>query len=165
MKKLAALLLLLSIPLHAQDGKLIENPLRKIPRWVRDEYFARHMDQDYDIIFKLYPPYLKGDFNGDRRNDVAIQLHNKTNGKIGIAIFHGKRTQDYRYQVNVLGAGNMLESAGNDLRWIDIWNIPLEKTKLAASSKGALIKVEQRGGKSGVIYWTGKKYEWQRIHE
>ncbi|SRR6266581_4853265 len=147
------------------QGRLIENPIRNIPKWVRTEFAARHFDQSYSILYRLYPYYLRGDFNGDGRRDVAIQVRESESGKSGIAIFHGKKAQAFATPVVIVGAGKAVGRAGEDFKWVDIWSIFHDgngKRKLPPL-KGDAIKLEKREGTSGFIFWDGKRYSWYHL--
>jgi hypothetical protein len=161
-------LLLFTCNLYAQEGKLIENPIRKIPRWVRKVFVDQGLNQRYAITYQLYPPYLHGDFNNDGRKDAAILVKENSNGKLGIAIFHGKKTQALRYQVSILGAGQSFGSAGDDFKWMSLWNFvkqgkitnELGKRSLP-SLNGDIIVLQKQNDGNGFIYWDGKNYEWR----
>jgi hypothetical protein len=159
------LLLLCSIGVQAQRGKLIANPVRNIPRWVRTEFANRNLDDRYNIIFELFPYTLQGDFNGDGRRDVAIQIQDKRSGKNGIAIFHGKRTQVISTPITILGAGNDLGKAGTNFQWANLWNITKHRDIAQLFGKnrpddiaGDVITIAKRDSVSGMIYWDGRKY-------
>jgi hypothetical protein len=160
-----ALLLLCSVDALAQRGRLITNPLRNIPRWVRTEFTNRNLDDRYNIIFELFPYTLQGDFNGDGRRDVAIQIQDKKSGKNGIAIFHGKRTQVISTPITILGAGNDCGKAGTDFQWINLWNIIKHRDLVQQFGKnrpseieGDVITIAKRDSIGGIIYWDGRKY-------
>ena len=167
MKAILLLILFSAVTIHAQQTRLIPNPIRKIPKWVRTEFVSRHLDDNYAILYKLFPAYLRSDFNGDGRRDVAVQVQDIRSGKIGIAIFHGKYPQAAFVHVDILGAGNRLGSAGDDFKWIDIWRLhsrtavysELKETP-PKNSGGEAFDLQKRGGKSGYIYWDGKQYRW-----
>lgn len=167
---LLGLLLLSGIGAFPQQGQLIENPIGRIPKWVRDTYFAEHLDNRYTIIYRLYPTFLKGDFNADGRRDIAIQVREIRSGKIGIAVFHGKRPQALAVHVAILGAGSDVGGAGTDLKWANIWRTatspgvaPPPSKSAAAPTHATALRLEKRNGMKGIIYWTGKKYEWMRV--
>jgi hypothetical protein len=153
----------------AQEGRLIPNPVRNIPAWVRNEFAAKHMDEHYTITYTMFPYTFKGDFNGDERRDAVIQLVEKKSGKSGVAIFHAKRPQAIYTNVAILGAGKPLGTAGDDFKWANSWNvIPLRKlptsgVKGVTDAQGDLLLLERRGSTKGAIYWDGKRYTWQRI--
>ncbi len=165
---LLALLPLAGGVTFGQQGKLIENPLGRIPRWVRDAFFSEHLDNRYTIIYQLYPTFLKGDFNGDGRRDIAIQVKENRSGKMGIAVFHAKRPQALAVHVVILGAGTQLAGAGDDFKWVNVWRIGSPPGAPTASGRNGLVhqaalRLEKRNGMKGVIYWTGKRYEWVRV--
>jgi hypothetical protein len=161
------LLLVCSMSALAQQGRLITNPVRNIPRWIRTEFSNRNLDERYIIIFELFPYTLQGDFNGDGKRDVAIQVQDKRTGKNGIAIFHGKKTQVISTAITILGAGNDLGKAGTNFQWVNIWGI-LKHRDLAqqfgknrpAEIEGDIITIAKRDSMNGMIYWDGRKYNY-----
>jgi hypothetical protein len=169
MRNLFFLLLLLncSITLNAQDGRLIPSPLRKIPKWVRDEFFAKNFDQRYSLIFLRNPAYLKGDFNGDGRKDFAIQVEEKSSRKSGIAIFHAKAPQVISTTVTILGAGKSIGAGEDNFQSLDMWRLIAKHNpsdiKNMPELKGDAILINKRDAGGGLIYWDGKKYTWQKM--
>ncbi|SRR2546426_9767438 len=162
---LVAALLLGSTAARPQGGgHLIENPLRNIPKWVRNEFSAQHLDKKYSMLFRLFPHCLRGDFNADGRKDAAVQIEETSSGKIGIAIFHAKRAQALFVPVTVLGAGRPVGKAGDDFKWADVWSVYNNKARAQNSKlpevEGDAIRLEKRKGKSGLIYREGAKYAW-----
>ena len=174
--RIRCLLVLVLLPFTAVypqgGGHLIENPIRRIPKWVRTDFEAQHLAQRYSILYRLYPYYLRGDFNGDGKRDAAIQVQEITTGKIGMAVFHTKKPQALSTPVFILGAGKALGTAGDDLKWVDIWSV-YPKAKVAqkfgkegnALRSGDAIHVERRDSTGGLLYWDGKKYSWRTIRE
>jgi hypothetical protein len=163
------LLLLGALSASAQEGRLIPNPIRNIPAWVRSDFAAKNMDEHYTITYAMFPYTLRGDFNGDERRDVVIQIVEKRSGKAGIAIFHARRPQAIYTNVTILGAGKPLGSAGDDFKWANTWNmVPLKKLpssgiKGVADAQGDLLVLERRGSTKGAVYFDGKRYSWQRL--
>jgi hypothetical protein len=169
MKNTIFLLLLAVSAAHSQGGRLIENPLKEIPRWVRNEFSSRHFDERYSILFRLYPHALRGDFNGDGRRDVAIQIEERSSGRLGIAIFHAKKPQELNAPVTILGAGKAVGKAGADFKWVEVWSV-IRPGSSAAPQKpglpemgGDALRIGKRGGTSGLIYRDGKKYSWYSL--
>ncbi len=151
----------------AQQGRLIENPIRNIPKWVRMAFTSQHLGDRYTITYQLYPPTLKGDFNGDGRRDVAILVQENSTKKFGIAIFHGKKTQDLRYHVAVLGAGTDVGKAGDNFSWANLWaryspgkSPAVKGLKIPDDLTNDAIELRKKGGRSGLLYWDGKHYVW-----
>ena len=165
MKICLLFILLVTLQLHAQDRRLIQNPVRDIPRWVREE-FGKKFDQNYAITYKLYPHILRGDFNGDDRKDVVIQITEKQSGKSGFAIFHGKKPQALFVDVTIAGAGRQLGTSDDNLSWINLWNvIPLSKLSTEgynklSRAKGDVLVFSNRESRKEILFWNGKKYEW-----
>src|SRR3989442_6113750 len=96
------LLIFLTTTAYSQDKPSPWVKGKIIPRWIRREFSSRRLDTDYEIIMKLYPSYLRGDFNGDGRRDYIIQLKEKHSGKSGFVIFHGKRPQALTIPISIL---------------------------------------------------------------
>jgi len=165
MKYLVAALLLVPAPAIPQGGgHLIENPLRNIPKWVRNEFSAQHLDKKYSMLFRLFPHCLRGDFNGDGKKDAAVQIEETSTGKLGIAIFHAKRAQALFVPVTVLGAGRPVGKAGDDFKWADVWSVYNANARTQSSKlpevEGDAIRLEKHKGKSGLIYREGSRYTW-----
>jgi hypothetical protein len=170
MKKLIVLILFFASAAYSQGGgHLIENPLKDIPKWVRNEFAARHLDQRYTIVFRLYPRILRGDFNGDDKRDVAIQIEETSSGKLGVAIFHTKKVQALFVPVSILGAGKQIGKAGDDFKWVEVWSLHRQHATLSGRKtsmpelSGDALRVGKRSGKSGLLYWDGKNYAWHPL--
>ncbi|MBI1805289.1 MAG: hypothetical protein HY033_07190 [Ignavibacteriae bacterium] len=165
-KKLILFLLLNIITVDAQEGQLIPSPLRKLPKWVRNEFFAKNLDQQYSLTFARHPAFLKGDFNGDGRKDIAIQIQDKNTGKSGIVIFHAKKPQIISTPVTILGAGKSLGRAGDNFQQMDMWTlVPLRDVRTideTALHSGDAIHLAKRDSLGGFIYWNGKQYAWKQ---
>jgi hypothetical protein len=118
----------------------------------------------YSIRTDLNPFYLRGDFDGDKKQDYALSIVEKKTGKKGILIYHVGTKTHY-----IIGAGKSLSNGngGDDYNWMDAWKVYIEKDvelgigeteKIILKGEGILaIKVEAA---SGIIYWTGKEYRW-----
>lgn len=154
----ASCVALFTTPLPAQteaDKKWIQE--QGIPPEAREKLAA-----GYEILFNLNPFYLRGDFNGDGKADLALRIKEKTSGKIGIAVLHAGAKN-----VIVLGAGQEIGNGGDDLSYLDVWYVhPAGKASQGATDekppllKGEAIYVEKTESASALIYWTGKAYRW-----
>lgn len=134
---------------------------QNVPRWVRELFAAKKLDEKYEFSFRLNPFYLRGDFNGDKIPDVAIIVKEKKSGKFGIAIVHGGN-----HQVFVIGAGRKIRN-GDDFDWMNIWGIyPNGGVRRGAGEgkppmlRGEALLVEKAESASALIYWDGKEYRW-----
>src|SRR5690242_9128265 len=61
----------------------------KTPAAVEQAIMAGPLAKDYYLSFQLKPSYMRGDFNGDGKIDVAVLVTQRSTGKFGIAIVHG----------------------------------------------------------------------------
>jgi hypothetical protein len=168
MKKIIFLLFIVSITAYSQSGRLIPDPIRNIPKWVRTQFSAQHLDQHYTIVYQMYPYYLHADFNGDGLRDVAIQVIEKSSNKMGIAIFHAKKKQKLTTYFAIISAGKTAGEVGDDLSWANLWNVQSKRATIELTSKklpvlfGDAIFLEKRDSTSGLIYWNGEKYLWYK---
>jgi hypothetical protein len=120
--------------------------------------------RQYDISSHLKPSYLRGDFDGDGKPDVAVLIKQKKSGKIGIAVCHSSTNK-----ILLIGAGTGVGNGGDNFDWMDIWSVTPKATaarKLgkatAALLKGDVLHVEKSESASALIYWDGKKYVWRQ---
>ena len=127
-----------------------------IPLWVRQIFFDKGLNKRYSFYFRdIRPLYLRGDFNGDRKTDIAVMLKDKTHKDsfpISVmAIFHGG-TQ----QVIVIDDPNKL---GAD----DVWMVVSkeetpEYARIPSLGKEEGILMAKAMSASRLIYWDGKQY-------
>jgi hypothetical protein len=138
--------------------------LANIPAFAKEVFSEKKLNEKYDFSFHINPFYLRGDFNGDRRSDLAILIKEKKTGKVGIAIFH-----DGRRDVFIVGAGNAIGNGGDDFKWMNVWSVH-QKGKVQSPEEekslqliGEALSVEKGDSASGLIYWDGKKYKWYQM--
>jgi hypothetical protein len=112
----------------------------------------------------MNPSYLEGDFNGDGKMDTAVLVKERSTGKYGIAIVHGKTGK-----VAILGAGNGIGNGGDDFEWMDSWQVYSETHPARAQGetslprpRGDALLVEKSEAASALIYWNGKRYVWSQ---
>jgi hypothetical protein len=123
----------------------------------------RKLDGQSDFAFALNPFYLRGDFNGDGKPDVAILVKNKTSGKLGIAICHNGKNEIF-----LIGAGTPIGNAGDDFSWMDalpVYPRSCAEKGRAANGFGEAVQVEKSESGGRLICWDGKKYIWQQHGE
>jgi len=136
-------------------------PPGDIPESVKRAIANRAFAKNYDVSFHLNPFYLRGDFSGDRKTDVAVLVKQRSTGKLGIAIIN--RVTD---KVTVLGAGTAIGNGGDDFDWMDSWEI-YSKDRIASEtrvpkSRGDALLVSKSEAASALIYWNGKRYVWHQ---
>jgi hypothetical protein len=126
--------------------------------------------QDYQISQAINPFYLRGDFDGDRKADLAVLVTEKSSGRRGIVIALGRQ----RDEVFVIGAGtDFLRSDGysyKDFRFPSWTVFPRAKVRRSVHDTGAppvlrgeAILVEWPEAGSGIVYWDGKRFRWYHI--
>jgi len=150
-----------SFTMAAENSKS-EKENSQPPSWVEKVFLSKKLNEQYEFSFRISPSYLKGDFNGDKKADIAILIKEKKSGKNGIAIFHAVKNE-----VFIMGAGKELGNGGDDFYWMDIWSIypkgPVHRgvgETTIPVLKGDALLVEKSESASAIIYWNGKKYCW-----
>jgi hypothetical protein len=158
---LSCLTLLPAIGSGASTQDLPFQVASSLPGEVVQRLSARSLDA-FALTAHLNPYYLQGDFDGDGRRDTALLIRHKANGKIGIAIFQSSQPEPL-----VLGAGTRIGNGGDDFNWMDAWNVklrgPVDRGAGEASLislKGDALLVVKTEASSGLLYWTGSRYEW-----
>lgn len=117
----------------------------------------------YAVTAHLNPFYLHDDFDGDGRQDTALLVRHGTSGKRGIAVLHSSDGQ-----AHFIGAGTSVGSGGDDFAWMDAWHVqrrgPVSRGPHNDSEppvlKGDALLVKKTESASGLVYWSGAKYEW-----
>jgi hypothetical protein len=133
-----------------------------IPESVTAIFKAKRLDKQYDFSFHMNPFYLRGDFNGDGKPDIAVLVRQTRTGKVGIAIIHSAAKD-----VHVVGAGTTIGNGGDNFDWMDHWHV---RTKGEAGQgqaktialKGEALYVSKSEAASALIYWNGSRYVWRQ---
>lgn len=121
------------------------------------------------IISRHLPTYLvEGDFDGDKKMDIAVLVRRKVDEKFGIAVLLRSGTA-----ATVLGAGTRFGGGGEDFRWMDSWSARGQEgfSKQAQSAwKGpapkstrdglVVAKSGARNARSGLICYDGSAFVW-----
>ncbi|WP_210415611.1 hypothetical protein [Bdellovibrio sp. ZAP7] len=106
------------------------------------------------------PCSIKGDFDGDTKEDVADLVENSNKRGIRIKFGSGKQV--------IIGAGEKSIKGLTDLMWMNLWELhkgPIEKATIkgsgkAPSAKGDTLKLSEEFATSGTLYWDGKEFKW-----
>ena len=122
-----------------------------------------------EILREKNPFYLRGDFNGDKNPDYAVQVKAKSGGS-GICICAGDGS------IHMLGSGIVGGKNFSDMendRFLALhWAVSTkqeidELTKWKCNIPDPFPKIENesielfwREGESALIYWDGKQYKW-----
>jgi hypothetical protein len=153
--------LLYLAPLRAEEV-LDQTILWNTPGWITERFENSDLNNKYKLSSKINPFYLRGDFNGDGEQDIAILIEEIKTKKIGIGVFHSNSNK-----TNIIGAGNIVGHGGDNFEWMDMWSIykkqPIEQG--GAEGKPPTINSEaldvgKSESASAIIYWDGKDYLW-----
>ena len=133
-----------------------------IPEVVEKAIVKGPLAKEYDVSFRVNPSYLRGDFNGDGKIDIAVLVKQRSTGKLGIAIINGATDK-----VTILGAGVAIGNGGDDFEWMDTWQVyPKDRVARGAGEaivprlRGEALLVGKSETASALIYWNGKRYVW-----
>jgi len=159
MRQVELLLLLLPLPFLMALAGGNEHP---VPTQIQACIESVEL-KSYKIDFRVNPFYLRGDFDGDGKPDMAVMVlgpHSKSTG-LAICQGNGKRF--------VLGAGSQppFSNKRDDNFLSSDWEAVtanafrklLYDQKLGALAKGEVIVLNWEDG-SGYIYWDGSRYCW-----
>jgi hypothetical protein len=133
-----------------------------IPEVIKRAITTSSLARNYDLSFRINPFYLRGDFNGDGKIDVAALVKQRSTGKLGIAILDGDADKP-----TILGAGTAIGNGGDDFEWMDSWQV-YSKDRVALEGgekslphlRGDALLVSKSEAASALIYWNGKHYVW-----
>lgn len=129
------------------------------PESIRKAINTGSLPKEYELLFRIKPFYLRGDFNADGKVDVVALVKQRSSGKIGIAIVHGATGK-----VTILGAGHAIGNGGDDFEWMDSWNVYSKETMTDGKNdpklRGDALLVGKSEAASALIYWNGKRYVW-----
>lgn len=139
----------------------------KVPAWGLER--LKPFQDRYSISKYIQPPYLEGDFSGDKINDIALLIERKIDKKKGIIIFIAQSQKTF-----VVGAGNKFSTIGDNFDWAEKWNIFTEKTTYETTFKEngdvdgeneikldkVAITIGEKGGSNGLIYFDGQEFTW-----
>ena len=133
----------------------------EIPELIERAITNGSLAKKYELSYRMNPFYLRGDFDGDSKIDVAALVKERSTGKFGIAIVHGSTGK-----VTILGAGTAIGNGGDDFEWMDFWRIHARDHATDETSapklRGDALLVSKSEAASALIYWNGKRYVWSQ---
>lgn len=136
--------------------------LSSLPPEVRDAFEKSPHAKRYQLSAHINPFYLHGDFDGDGRSDTALLIKERSSGKNGIAIYHGKSNR-----FSIVGAGQDWGNGSDDFPGMDAWHVfyrgPVgigADGKVLPKLRGDALMVIKTESGSALIYWNGKRYAW-----
>jgi hypothetical protein len=135
--------------------------LHDIPEVINRGVTNGLLARDYELSFRVNPFYLRGDFIGDGKADIAVLVKQRSTGKLGIAIITGATDK-----VTIVGAGNAIGNGGDDFEWMDTWQV-YSKGRAIHDAEGSVphlrgdaLLVGKSEAASALIYWNGKRCVW-----
>ena len=138
--------------------------LHDIPEVINRAVTNGLLAKEYELSFRVNPFYLRGDFIGDGKADIAILVKQRSTGKLGIAIINGATDK-----VTVVGAGNAIGNGGDDFKWMDTWQVYSKRRAIQEAEgsvphlRGDALLVGKSETASALIYWNGKHYVWFQL--
>ena len=87
----------------------------------------------------LNPFYLRGDFDGDGKADIAVLVRKKDSGKAWNRVCHGDKKE-----VLVVGAWTIIGDGGDD-SWMDAWQVESKGACPSARPCGRAVQTHRRG--------------------
>ena len=149
----AAALTAIARPSEAQTTAT-DTPL---PEWVRARWGAVASARSLARSARITPAILRGDFDGDGAEDVALLVESVKSHKVGIVFLHRNDAKPY-----VVGAGTTLGNGGDDFEWADSWKVQTRVQKSGARRADAVL-LEREGSGSGLIYFAARAYHWRQV--
>ena len=148
----------------------------ELPAWFLKSFNDHQLNTRYKII-AAKPDFLEADFNGDGKNDIAVQIIEIKTKKKGVLIINAGSSDYFLF-----GAGTKSKSDDSEnTNWVNGWKIYRNKYAYKTltnadgdlmGSKKILLKYPaiylyalEDGAEEGglVFYWDGKKYSF--IHQ
>jgi hypothetical protein len=114
----------------------------------------------YKVSGRVNPFYLRGDFRGDGKPEVAVLITATATGEKGLAVCAGGPAKPV-----ILGAGSIFHQM-KDLGF-DAWHVypkgVVHKGVEAGPPpvlRGEALLLEWSESASGLVYWDGKTFRW-----
>jgi hypothetical protein len=154
---LAVLAIALSFPVSTRAQATREESAEwNIPGWAAPTVHAYLRQHGLRLFLGVNPFYLQGDFHGDGRLDLAVQVQDSSSNKRGILIIHRKDLAPH-----LLGAGVTLGTGGDDFSWQSQWSVDDASVLKDTHAVGhQLLYVGKGDSAGGLVWWNGRRYVW-----
>jgi len=145
---------------------------KSLPAWFLKSFNKQGLNKNYILLNSNKSSFLEADFNGDNKNDIAIQILDIKTKKRGVLIINAGQNQYY-----IFGAGKKFFKENFDnTNWLSGWKIYKKRTAYESqfnsdgdemSSKSIRLKypaiyiyaLEDGDDYAGqLIYWNGTQY-------
>ena len=128
-----------------------------LPTWAQIRWTTVSQTRSLVRSARLSPGMLRGDFDGDGAQDIALLVEGAKSHKVGIAILHRNDARTF-----VVGAGTELGNGGDNFDWMDSWRVQVRVQKGAPRRVDAML-LEREGSGGGLVYFAGRAYHWRQV--
>jgi len=133
-------------------------PRVQLPSWAEQMWLTLSQSSNLQFSTRLNPCMWRGDFNGDRRADLALLVTHAGSKKEGIAfLLQGRKPL-------VVGAGTDFGNGGDDFSWMDLCYVEAHgnyKGKSVNFQSDGLV-VAKESSASALIYLRKGKLQWRQ---
>ena len=125
----------------------------RLPEWAQQQWGVLARAESLQISSRINPFALRGDFNADGEDDVALLMKSGITGKEGIVFLLSGKSAPI-----VIGAGRSFGNGGDDFSWMDMWNLEPKRSSdgnhrgQSHSRRGQRIVLSREGSASALIY-------------
>ena len=141
----------------AQEEYLRAVRAASLPQWAHERARQEGHTRTFALSFALNPFFQSGDFDGDRRLDVAVLVSRRATGETGILLLHRVGTPS-----TVIGAGEPFGNGGADFRWMTGWRVRPQEEGSPRRDALEVVKAESAGG---LIYRDDTGYRWRQTDD
>ena len=125
--------------------------LEQLPQWTQQQFASIAQTRGLEVSTRINPFAWRGDFDGDRIQDIAVFVREPKSKKEGIALLRRSKAPI------VMGAGTELGNGGDDFAWLDMWGV------IESEHGGAdRLLVAKESSASAVISLQNDRPVWQQ---
>ncbi|NCD70510.1 hypothetical protein [Mucilaginibacter agri] len=90
-----------------------------LPQWFLQSFSSLKLEKQYKVIQPCKPAFLEADFNGDKQNDIAVQIIDLKSKKRGLLIINGGQNNYF-----IFGCGKKFaDETFSDTNWLNGWRV------------------------------------------